>query len=152
LEASSVIKASRKASSALSLRATPSSLTLSGKRRGIEPNGEETSFARGTEGEPGSSADSLWSKAKACGESALKGLVNGTGAGSSNASKRASLVGFPFVFEVEVGFFAVVAIPVFLLTEAGEGRSLVERIKRLPLIGVEAGRPEVMLVKTLISH
>jgi len=53
---------------------------------------------------------------------------------------------------VEVVFFAVVAFPVFLLTEAGEGRSLVERIKRLPLIGVEAGRPEVMLVKTLISH
>ena len=39
LEASSVIKASRKAPSALSLRATPSSLTLSGK--GEESNRTE---------------------------------------------------------------------------------------------------------------
>jgi len=151
LEAGSVIKASRKASSTLSLRATPSTLTLSGKRRGIEPNGEELTFARGTEREPGSSADSSRSKARACGESALKGLVIVAGAGSSNASRRASLVGFPFVFEVEVVLLVVVAFPVFLLAEAGEGRSSVERIKRFPLFGVEAGRPKVMLVLSVCA-
>ena len=46
LEASSVIRTSRKASSVLSLRTKPSSLSFSGKRRGIEPSGEETGTAR----------------------------------------------------------------------------------------------------------
>jgi len=58
LEASSAIRTSRKASSVLSLRTKASSLSFSGKRRGIEPSGEETTFARGTEREPGRSADS----------------------------------------------------------------------------------------------
>ena len=58
LEASSAIRTSRKASSVLSLRTKASSLTFSGKGRGIEPSGEETTFARRTEREPGRSADS----------------------------------------------------------------------------------------------
>ena len=50
LEASSVIKTSRKASSVLSLRTKPSSLSFSGKRRGIEPNGRNVYRARNRKG------------------------------------------------------------------------------------------------------
>jgi len=53
---------------------------------------EEATFAREAERKPVRSADSSGSKAGARGESTLKGLVIVAGAGSSNASGRASFV------------------------------------------------------------
>jgi len=97
LGASAAIGTSGKTSSSLSLRKTSSLLSLSGRRRGSETNEEEATFARGLERKPGRSADSSWSRAKARGESALKGLVIIAGTGSSNASRRASFVGFSFL-------------------------------------------------------
>ena len=103
-------------------------------------------LSRESERKPGRSAGSLRSKAKARGESSLKGLVIGAVAGSSNASRRALLVGFSFLIKLIVGFFPVVLFSVFCFAEGGvrfaeggEGRSLVEGKECSPLGGVRAG-------------
>ena len=112
---------------------------------------EDTTFVRGTERRPGRSADSSCSRAKTRSESSLKGLVIGAGAGSSNASKRASFVGFSFLFKPKVVFVAVRAFPVFLFADGGEGRSLVVIKRRLPLGGDGAERSIKVVVLSLCA-
>ena len=142
LEASSVIKASRRSLVSVVVKGNANVVNAVGKKeRESNRTGEETTIARGAEREPGSSAVSLWSKAKACGESALKGLVIGAGAGSSNASKRASLVGFPFVFEEKVGFFAVVATPCFSFDRSGRREIVSRKSKALTFNWRRSGTP-----------
>ena len=58
---------------------------------------------------------------------------------------------FPFFFGVEVVFFAVGALPVFLLTETGEGESLVKIRERLPLSGVGAERSREVFVLSVCA-
>ena len=115
-------------------------------------------LSRESERKPGRSAGSSRSKAKARGESSLKGLVIGAVAGSSNASRRASLVGFSFLIKLIVGFFAVVLFSVFRFAEegvrfaeGGEGRSLAEIRRRLPLVGDGAGRSIEVFVLSLCA-
>ncbi len=52
---------------------------------------------------------------------------------------------------MEVVFFAVGALPVFLLKETGEGRSLMEIKERLPLNGVGAERSKAVLVLSVCA-
>ena len=107
------------------------SSSLSGKN---ESGGKEETFAQEAERKPGRSAGSSKSKSSLRDVSTLKGLVKGVGfAGSSNASERASFVGF--------SVFAVLFCLSFL-SIIGEGRSLAETRERLPLplAGVRAER------------
>ena len=90
-------------------------------RRENESNVEEATFARGSKRKPGRSVGSSRSKAEACSESALKGLVIVAGAGSSNASWRASLVGFSFSFKAKGGLsFFVLLYSVFSFSRRQE--------------------------------
>ena len=56
------------------------------------------------------------------------------------------VVGFFFCFGATSVFFAVGVFSIFLLTETGEGRSLVEIKERFPLSGVGAKRSIEVLV------
>ena len=128
-----------------SVEGKETSSSLSGKN---ESGGEEAAFAQEAERKPGGSAGSSKSKSSLRDVSTLKGLVKGVGfAGSSNASGRASFVGFSVLLKRGSAFFAVLFC-VFLVAVVGEGRSLVEKRERLPLPlrGVRAGR----LVKVLM--
>jgi hypothetical protein len=88
------------------------SSSLSGKN---ESGGKGETFAQEAERKPGRSAGSSRSKSSLRDVSTLKGLVKGVGfAGSSNASERASFVGF--------SVFAVLFCLSFL-SIIGEGRS-----------------------------
>ena len=93
------------------------SSSLSGKN---ESGGKGETFAQEAERKPGRSAGSSKSKSSLRDVSTLKGLVKGVGfAGSSNASERASFVGF--------SVFAVLFCLSFL-SIIGEGRSLAETV------------------------
>ena len=112
---------------------------MSGKN---DSKGEKATFAQEAEGKPGRSAGSSRSKSSLRDVSTLKGLVEGVGAaGASNASGRASFVGFSVLLERAVAFFAVLFCVCFL-SVVGEGRSLAEERERLPLLlsGVRAER------------
>ena len=114
---------------------------MSGKN---DSKGEEAAFAQEAERKPGRSAGSSKSKSSLRDVSTLKGLVKGVGfAGSSNASGRASFVGFSVLLKRAAVLFCV-----SFLSVVQEGRSLVEKRERLPLPlrGVRAGR----LVKVLM--
>ena len=79
-------------------------------------------FGRESQRKPGRSALSSRSKSKARDESTLKGLGKGVGAaGSSNASGRASFVGYSFLLKTRAFFDAFC---VFLLIRVEEERSL----------------------------
>ncbi|CAL6334826.1 unnamed protein product [Bathycoccus prasinos] len=65
-----------------------------------DSKGEKATFAQEAEGKPGRSAGSSRSKSSLRDVSTLKGLVEGVGAaGASNASGRASFVGFSVLLE-----------------------------------------------------
>ena len=116
-------------------RKTSSSFPFSGK---IDSRNEEAAFAGEAERKPGRSARSSRSKSRSHDGSTLKGTVKGVGAaGSSNASARASFVGFSFLLEWAGAFFTVLFC-VFLLVGVGEECSLAEIGERLPLGGVGA--------------
>ena len=108
---------------------------MEGKKTSSSLSGKNESGGREeTERKPGRSAGSSMSKSSLRDVSTLKGLVKGVGfAGSSNASERASFVGF--------SVFAVLFCLSFL-SIIGEGRSLAETRERLPLplAGVRAER------------
>ena len=77
-----------------SVEGKETSSSLSGKNESRNEGKEET-FAQEAERKPGRSAGSSKSKSSLRDVSTLKGLVKGVGfAGSSNASERASFVGF----------------------------------------------------------
>ena len=132
-------------------RKTSSPFSFSGERRENDSRSKKTAFGRESERKPRRSACSSGSKSRARDGSTMKGLVKGVGAaGSSNASRRASFVGFPFLFEARAFFDAFC---VFLLAVVGEGRSLVEIKERLPLsgVGVERAIAVVMLTVCAVS-
>ena len=117
------------------------SSSLSGKN---ESRGKEGTFAQEAERKPGRSAGSSKSKSSLRDVSTLKGLVKGVGfAGSSNASGRASFVGFSVLLKRAAVLFCV-----SFLSVVGEGRSLAEKRERLPvpLCGVRAERSVKVLM------
>jgi len=121
-----------------SIEGKKTSSSLSGKN---DSEGEEPAFAQEAERKPGRSAGSSRSKSSLRDVSTLKGLVKGVGfAGSSNASGRASFVGFSvFAFLFCLSFLSII----------GEGRSLAETRERLPLplggVGAERSIKVLML-------